>query len=178
MTSHRVAWSLILSTSQLAPRLRRAFSSDDPRAEGHVRHIAIEPECVRISRRYLGVAMRIAVPLEHYQGVVLSVEPDMNGVGFYRLSLAHPDPELSVILIESRDETMSAAAWRGWSLELGLPALVAGQKAAPRAKAAPAARRSSPATRRRGRFARRRQLGGADRMGQSFEGEREIIARN
>jgi hypothetical protein len=64
------------------------------------------------------------VPTSAYRGVALRVI-DAREDGFsYQISLVHADPDLSVALAETRDDSEVQAEWRLWARALGLPALV------------------------------------------------------
>ena len=119
----------------------------DPRADGGRRVVRVTRNGVLIERRLKGVAMTIGVPFAAYRGVALAVEAGpASGVAAYRLSLAHADPDLDVLLCETKDSGAAAADWKYWSFFLDLPRLaVAGRRgcAAPGRKA----RRRAPSRR-------------------------------
>jgi hypothetical protein len=123
------------------------------------------------------------VPTRAYRGVVLSLEESARGRLHYRVTLRHADPDLSVILTEAFDESEILKDWRDWAsfltqsplVERDTGALVGADDCAP-AKSSPSLRRrGAPASARsRGRFVRRRHVGGP--MGEAVHaGEREIV---
>lgn len=157
------------------------FVQPDRRADGGRRQVRVTRDGVRISRRFGGVVMTIAVPLSAYRGVALDVEAAVDGGASYRLSLAHNDPDLDVVLTETQDGSAVAADWKYWANYLELPRLGA-ENGRLRALDAPAAPAGAPRRRgaagvikRRPRFLARRQGGDAARLAAVFAGEREII---
>ncbi len=156
------------------------FLQRDRRADEGKRQVQLTGDDIMISRRFAGIAMMISVPVSSYRGVALDVDACEQGGASYRLSLAHADPDLEVILAETRDSGAIAADWRYWATTLGLPRLASRDDAAdaPRAtleqKTAPR-RRSASVSRRRPNFLARRKQGDPARAGAVFSGEREII---
>lgn len=152
----------------------------DWRADGGARRVRVTRSDILISRRFNGVDMRIAVPVPAYVGVALDVVADEDGAPCFRLSLAHRDRDLDVLLAETSDSGAVAAEWKYWAHWLGLPRLAAenGELAEVDAVATspiPGRRGGSPLRRRRPRFLARRKAGVASRMAEVFAGEREII---
>ncbi|MBM3561967.1 MAG: hypothetical protein FJX48_02160 [Alphaproteobacteria bacterium] len=156
----------------------------DRRADGGARHIRMTREDVLIARRLSGVAMVISVPVSAYCGVALDVQPAEDGSPRYLLSLAHSDPDLDILLGESRDCGSVAADWRYWSAWLGLPRLTeedgelrALNGPSEDAVAAAARRRCDANVRkRRPRFLARRQAGDPRQTKMVHAQEREIIS--
>ena len=154
----------------------------DRRADGGARRIRVTREGVLIARRMRGVSMVISVPVSAYCGVALDVEPAADGTPRYVLSLAHSDPDLDVLLGETRDGGAVGADWRYWAAWLGLPRLAekdgelrALEGAAEDAGAAAACRRGETTLRaRRPRFLVRRKTGDSRRTKTVFGEEREI----
>jgi hypothetical protein len=133
---------------------------------------------VLIARRFSGVDMMISVPLPAYKGVALDVVAGDDGAPRYRLSLAHRDRDLDVLLAETQDSCDAAADWKFWSSWLGLPRIEAadGQGAEGEARPTFRARRGNAVVRsRRPRFLMRRKGGDSARMTTVFAGEREIV---
>lgn len=153
----------------------------DWRADGGARRIRVTRSDILISRRFSGVDMMIAVPVPAYRGVALDVVEGLDGAPCYRLSLAHRDNDLDVILTETDDSGDAAADWKFWAAWLGLPRLAVedGELAPVDAATGPLAgsqRRNNAAVRqRRPRFLTRRRTGDAGRMADVFAGEREIV---
>ena len=84
----------------------------------------LDGDKVAIDRVVGGVSMRVTVPTSAYRGVALRVV-DARGDGFaYEIRLVHADPDLSVALAETNDDSDIQAEWRLWARVLGLPALV------------------------------------------------------
>jgi hypothetical protein len=151
----------------------------DPRADGGRRVVRVTRNGVLIERRLKGVAMTIGVPFAAYRGVALAVEPEpASGAAAYRLSLAHADPDLEVLLSETKDSGAAAADWKYWSFFLDLPRLSSENgEVSPisSAKRGATRRRSAAVAKRRPRFLARRKRGETARAAEVFCGEREII---
>ncbi len=73
------------------------FVAADPRADGGQRRVSLAADAVAIDRRVAGVAMRLALPIDCFRGVSLSLLENGRGL-FYRVALDHADPELAVTL--------------------------------------------------------------------------------
>jgi hypothetical protein len=102
----------------------RRFAASDPRADGRRRDVRLDGDKVAIDRIVGGVAMRVTVPTSAYRGVALRVV-DAREDGFtYEIRLVHADPDLSVALAETSDDSDIQAEWRLWARVLGLPALI------------------------------------------------------
>jgi hypothetical protein len=153
----------------------------DARADGGRREVRVTRSDILIARRLRGVSMMISVPVAAYRGVALAVEAaGASGAAAYRLSLAHADPELDVVLCETRDSGAAAADWKYWARFLDLPRLAAENGETwpiPGAKEKPvfARRRNGTIVKRRPRFLARRKAGNLSRAAQVFAGEREIV---
>ncbi|WP_457796076.1 DUF6101 family protein [Methylocystis sp. S23] len=153
----------------------------DWRADGGARRVRVTRSDILISRRFSGVDMIISVPVPAYDGVALDVVEGRDGAPCYRLSLAHRDRDLDVVLAETQDSGDAAADWKYWASWLGLPRLAAenGELAEVDVAGALLAghprRGASALRRRRPRFLTRRKLGVASRMTEIHAGEREII---
>ena len=165
----------------------------DSRADGGQRDVTLTRHRVTIRRRIAGMGMKIDVPTHAYRGVVLSLEESARGRLHYRVTLRHADPDLSVILTEAFDETEILKDWRDWAsfltqsplVERDSGALVGADDVEAQGPAQTSAgetftgslqrRRGAPASARsRGRFVRRRHVGGP--MGEALHaGEREIV---
>lgn len=167
---------------------RSSAGLQDSRADGGQRDVTLTRHRVTIRRRIAGMGMKIDVPTGAYRGVVLSLEQSARGRLHYRVTLRHADPDLSVILTEAFDESEILKDWRDWASFLTISPLVERDSGAlvgaddveaeapaqtftgsmPRRRGAPASVRS------RGRFVRRRHVGGA--IGEAVHaGEREIV---
>jgi len=102
----------------------RRFAAPDARADGRRRLVRLDGDKVAIDRVVGGVSMRVTVPTSAYRGVALRVV-DAREDGFaYEIRLVHADPDLSVGLAETSDDSDIQAEWRLWARVLGLPALV------------------------------------------------------
>ncbi len=102
----------------------RRFAAPDPRADGRRRIVRVDGDKVAIDRVVGGVFMRVTVPTSAYRGVALRVV-DRRDAGFaYEIRLIHTDPDLSVALAETSDDSDIQAEWRLWARALGLPTLV------------------------------------------------------
>src|SRR6266568_323836 len=105
----KTLWSGTL-TMMTAP-LEKLVASD-PRADGGLRQIYIEPGAISIHRRVGGVQMRLALPIGCFSGVSLALLGSARGGFYYRVALQHRDPELAVTLAESENEADIAPEWR------------------------------------------------------------------
>ncbi len=103
----------------------------DPRADDGRRLILLGRRIVTIRRRLRGVKMHLSVPVETYLGIVMAREGQPDGV-LYRVTLAHPDPDLSVTLKESRSRSAMVQAWRHWSAYFAPPVVGEPQSRRPR----------------------------------------------
>ncbi len=174
----------------ILPDSQRAVTQGrDRRADDHQRSISLSRDCIRIDRRLQGIAMRVAVPVNAYRGVALSLRPDAEGILSYQLDLLHADDDLSVTLDSAADDRDILADWRLWSRFFRLPALV--EREAGRIETAdatlgalmlgdrdPARRPSRSRFKRRPLFLQRRKTGVATAMPLVHSAEREIIARD
>lgn len=148
-----------------APRAAAAYR--DSRADGGQRDVTLTCQQVTIGRRLHGVRMKIRVPVNAYAGVTLGLEGAANGRSCYTVSLRHVDADLSVLLLETFDESEARQMWQGWAQHLSLARMIEGEDGALELIAT--AQRSVPTfdrsrvnlatTRSRGRFARRRRIG-------------------
>ena len=96
----------------------------DLRADGRRRTVSVSAEGVVISRQREGVAMRIALRLQAFHGVLLRLTSFEEGGYGYEVQLVHADPDLSVALLRSFDESEAHRAWRSWVRYVGARALV------------------------------------------------------
>lgn len=143
----------------------------DPRADGGVRLVHLSPEKILIERRIKNVRMTVAVPVDTYRGLVVSVRLSAAKA---TLVLRHADPDLDVAL-ESGDAIEIAKKAKAYAAvfqhkisieEAGVLVL----KPFDRPQSIPAERRPG--------FLTRRKAGDPRRLTRSFKGEDEIIARN
>jgi hypothetical protein len=174
----------MLDRTNAARKPGESLVQRDRRADAGERRVQVTGSDILISRRLAGISMMIAVPIKAYRGVALAVEPAASGGASYRLSLAHRDPDLDVILAETRDGGAVAADWKYWASFLDLPRLsgkdgavepLQGPPAGAPAKDMRARRRNAGVAKRRTRFARRRKQGDLARADAVFSGEREIV---
>lgn len=154
----------------------------DRRADGGARRIRVTREDVLIARRLSGVAMVISVPVSAYCGVALDVQPADDGSPRYVLSLAHSDPDLDILLGETRDGGAVASDWRHWATWLGLPRVteedgeLRALEGAEEIAASVRRRCEVNVRKRRPRFLGRRNAGDSRRMKIVHAQEREIIS--
>ncbi|MGA8172232.1 MAG: DUF6101 family protein [Methylocystis sp.] len=164
-----------------APRKAAAGSEQrDPRADDGKRVVRLTRGDILISRRLSGMAMTIAVPVSAYHGVALAVEAATEGGASYSLTLAHRDPDLDVVLVETSDSATAAADWKYWSAHLALPRLLRHEgklQLVDRTKRRGPFKRPRNASvfKRRPRFLARRKPGLQSRKDTVFAGEREIM---
>lgn len=152
----------------------------DQRADEGKRQVRVTRSDILIARRFAGIAMMVAVPVRTYRGVALAVEAADGGGAAYRLSLAHHDPDLDVVLTETKDSAAIAADWKYWAAYLDLPRIAEEDGdmqpvGAAKSAGAIARRRNSSVVKRRPRFLARRKHGDLVRCEAVFTGEREII---
>lgn len=174
----------MFETKNTAESLAQFGLQRDRRADGGKRRVRVGRRDILIARRLAGISMLITVPVRAYRGVALDIEPTAAGGASYRLSLAHDDPDLDVVLAETEDGGAISADWKYWASYLDLPRLAGkdgefetldprlGQIAAP---GPIARRRNSSVAQRRPRFAARRKTGIVARMDTVYADEREII---
>ena len=153
------------------------LSQHDARAEGGTRHVRVSRSEILILRRFAGVDMRILAPVAAYRGVALSVETARDGGLAFRVSLAHADPDLDVVLAETKDSDAVAADWSYWADYLALPRIAEsdGEMREVGEGRTTFARRRNAVAKRRPRFLARRKCGEPARAGVVFSDEREII---
>jgi hypothetical protein len=132
-----------------------AHCAADSRADGGVRTVWLTPRGVRIERAVSGVKMRLVVPIEAYQGVLLTCQDTVERP-LCRIILAHSDPDLSVSLHQGADTPAILEIWQGWARFLSRPALCAGTSVLHNAAACPRRRGVSLAKRRPRNLLRRR----------------------
>jgi hypothetical protein len=157
----------------------RASAAPDARAEGGVRTVFLDPQCIRIERVFAGVKMRLAVPVDSYRGVVLSWE-DKAEQRLYRVILAHRDCDFSVVLHEATDWTDVLSIWQRWARFFARPAIfneeaAQGEKRLRATAPAPQRRRSASLAKRRPRFLSKRRRGRIGPLPNLLEGARELI---
>lgn len=88
-----------------------ASCAPDPRTDGGFRTVWLTPRGVRIERAVTRVKMRLAIPIEAYQGILLTCQDKTRR--FYRITLIHSDPDLSVTLDQSWARLFSNPALSG-----------------------------------------------------------------
>jgi hypothetical protein len=145
-------------------RLSQSFSASapDPRTDSGTRHISITARRIEIERQVAGIAMRLAVPIRAYDGVLLACDEQAEP-HLYRISLIHSDPDLSIELHRTADSPDVLALWRNWAEFFGKPALygeASGQPQQRRDVSRPRPRRrGDQIAKRRPRFLKRRRGG-------------------
>lgn len=112
------------STSIASESHALSLTLADSRADGRSRTVRLSRERVTIDRSVRGVAMRLSIPVEAYQGVSVGIKPAPTGGVFYELRLAHRDQDLSVALAEAQSDGEIWADWREWAHYFGLPTLI------------------------------------------------------
>jgi hypothetical protein len=123
-----------------------AYRLPDLRADDGVRTVRLTAHGVRIDRTVCGIKMRVCVPIEAYQGILLTRHNQRS----CRLTLAHDDPDLSVRLEAADAEDL----WQDWVCLL--PALAGIARAAPTPR-----QRNMTLAKRRPRILLRRRPGRA-----------------
>ena len=139
-----------------------AASARDSRADGGVRMVRFSQRGVHIERLVAGVKMHLVVPIQTYEGVLLSCGDHVDPC-LYQVSLIHRDEELSIPLHEAIDSPFILTIWRSWAKYFSKPALYrdpanAGQTERHNNIARPRPRRRGPRlSDRRPRFLKRRR---------------------
>lgn len=174
----------MFETGNLAETQPQFAIQRDRRADGGQRHVRLGRRDILISRRLAGMSMLISIPVRAYRGVALDVEPRGDGGASYRLSLAHDDPDLDIVLTETADGGAISVDWKYWASYLDLPRLAARggelETLDPRLggvalRETIARRKNATVVARRPRFCVRRKEGEEARMEQVHRGEREIV---
>ena len=102
------------------------FSVADKAADGRVRHVELTRERVVVRRAVRGIKMAVNLPVAHYLGVALRLQPpEGNAPGTISIVLEHRDHALSLPLFSADDGTDIVAEWQSWARVLGMPLLVA-----------------------------------------------------
>lgn len=157
------------------------FEQGDRRADGGARRVRVTRSDILIARRFGGVDMMISVPVPAYRGVALDVSEGRDGAPCYRLSIAHRDADLDVLLVETRDGGIAAAEWKHWAAWLDLPRVTLEDgvfSAVDAISSSPMSvqrRRNLAVAKRRPRFLTRRKAGDMARTEEVYAGEREIV---
>ena len=125
--------------------------------------------------------MVISVPVTAYCGVALEVQPADDGSPRYVLSLAHRDPDLDILLGDTRGSAAASVASLGRLGCRASPRRMAHcvRLRAPAKRSPPPRRRAAAATslgKRRPRFLIRRKAGDSRRTKVVHGDEREIIS--
>jgi hypothetical protein len=177
--------------SRLDPfSLPARFEAVDDGADGRVRVIDLYSRRVVVRRSVRGMRMAISLPVAAFRGVSIRLngKPDEPPTAI-AIMLEHGDPALSLQLFSASDNDEIVAEWQSWGRVLGLPLLIGerdGSLREPFARIG-ALRVEPPTWRRRRRSAiarrrpsvllRRRTATWPDSPA-SYQGEREIIARD
>ena len=165
-----------------AKRLRQ----EDRRADGAVREVRLDARAVVISRRYQGIDMQVGVPVSAYHGIVLSLTGDAFGRPFYKLSLRHADPDLSVELLQTHADDDIVAEWKYYAAFFGLPKFIERQPGelegadlrlgrVTLGRARPQRRRGAAVSKRRPRVLTRRKPGRVVNGAASVHREERVI---
>jgi hypothetical protein len=103
--------------------LPQRFRTPDGGSEGGLCDILLEKTRVLLTRRLGGVAMKIAVPIAAYRGVVVRVLAGAVEPPPIEVALVHQDRALDVPLWRATDDRAAVSEWRRWSGALDLPLL-------------------------------------------------------
>ena len=166
------------------------FEAVDDAADGRVRFVDLHSRRVVVRRSVRGMLMAISLPVAAFRGVSIRLHGKANELPIaIAVVLEHRDPALSLPLLAASEDDEIVADWQSWGRVLGLPLLVGerdGTLREPFARVG-ALRVDEPTWRRRRRSAiarrrpslllRRRAARWPD-VPTSYQGEREIIARN
>jgi len=146
----------------------------DLRADGGIRTVWLTLRGVRIERSVSGVKMRLSIPIEAYQGVLLTCQDNIERP-LCRIILAHSDPDLSVNLHQGADTAAILQIWQGWARFLSRPALCAGASVLRNAAARPR-RRGMSLAKRRPRILLRRRPARLAAPSKVLRGARELFS--
>jgi hypothetical protein len=146
-----------------------AYCAPDRRADGGLRNVWLTPRGVRIERAVSGIKMRLLIPFDAYQAILLTCDDADRRLS--RISLTHSDPDLSV----SVDQVPPAILeiWRSWARGTSAPALPGISRKAP----AHRRRRGTSLAKRRPRILLRRQPGRPYLAFKVFQPVRELFSR-
>ena len=101
----------------------RLLTQRDRRADGGARHVRVTRGDILIARRFDGIEMMIAAPVEAYRGVGLVTQIDLQGKLLNRVVLIHRDADLDIVLGETRHSDEAEGAWVEWAAWFGLARL-------------------------------------------------------
>jgi hypothetical protein len=146
-----------------------SFQAHDTRADGGVRRVELHRERVVLHRAVHGMQMAIKVRVSDFLGVALRGIDDAQ-----MLVLVHRDPSLTIPLCVSADREELSAAWQMWSEIFALPQLPEDKAREPASRR----RRHNAIRARRPKFLVRRRGGDLLNPAGTYQGEREIIARD
>jgi hypothetical protein len=173
-----------VKTSQEPGVGERLLTQRDRRADGGARHVRVTRGDILIARRFDGIEMMIAAPVEAYRGVGLVTLSDPQGDILYRVILVHRDADLDIVLGETRDTAEAQDDWRAWAAWFGLTRLAVldeawttvaasgGQR--PTGFSAAMRRRPTSSERRRSSLRMREKQGVARQLTGLFGKDREI----
>lgn len=101
------------------------FTAPDASTDDGVRLVLLDRSRVLVTRRRAGVAMRVAVPVSAYRGIVARVAatPAADGRERLQVVMVHADHDLDIVLHDAACDSEVVAAWRNWGAVLGLPLL-------------------------------------------------------
>jgi len=137
----------------------RRIEAGDARADGRRRVVIVDEDRIAIARSVAGVYMQIHLAPSAFRGVLLRVA-SLDDSGFrYEVHLLHRDPDLSVRLAESGDQTEAEIEWRRCARHFHLPTLVERAEGIvePEHAVLGALEAREPVVRRRGRGLRQRR---------------------
>jgi hypothetical protein len=166
------------------------FETVDDAADGRVRFVDLHSRRVVVRRSVRGMLMAISLPVAAFRGVSIRLHGRANEPPTaIAVVLEHRDPALSLPLIAASEDDEIVADWQSWARVLGLPLLVGerdGTLHEPFARVGAVRveeptwrrRRRNAIAKRRPRFLLRRRAVTWPEAPASYQGEREIIARN
>ena len=144
------------------------FDAQDMRADGGIRQVELHRERVILRRAVGGMRMAVNVRVSDFLGIASRGLDDAR-----MLVLLHRDPALSIPLCISADTDEIEAAWLLWCEIFALPQLPEVKPCEP----AQRRRRHNAIKARRPKFLVRRRVGSLLNPPGTYQGEREIIAR-
>jgi hypothetical protein len=166
------------------------FEAVDDAADGRVRVVDLYSRRVVVRRSVRGMPMAISLPVAAFRGVSirLNAKADEPPTAI-AIVLEHRDPALCLPLFTASDNDEIVAEWQSWGRVLGLPLLVGERDGSLREPFARIGalrvetptwrrRRRSAIARRRPRILLRRRAAKWPSTPVSYNGEREIIARD
>src|SRR5512143_427288 len=106
------------------------FCTSDAAADGRVRDVELHRERVVLRRSLSGMRMALNLPVKAFDGISLQLVPGKSGeADMLAVVLEHSDSSLTLPLYLTSRPDEALAEWRAWSEVLGVPLLLADNRA-------------------------------------------------